>query len=302
MQKIIFSLLITMGSLSIHAQQVWKDYIIGRPMAGYFDAKKETAQAWGIRYQAVLGGCVISDKMDKEAAECKANNERYFKQLEAKFGKDWKKEFDLDVKKAINLKKAADEKRVWIEPIMGRPNMQHFEAKKIVAKTWGIHYEAKFFGCTPSDSDKEGLEEAMEQSNAYQRYLNSHFGDNWKETFAKEIALQEAKQNAPIVPQAESPESSAEIWIEYADDPVYINTKKAIAQKWGIQYAARSVGLSKNKQLAKEKKRVQSNNDKYFKTLDERYGNDWKAHFERAVQKELSKQLLKEQMHLEKKL
>ncbi|MBE9118046.1 hypothetical protein IQ249_19300 [Lusitaniella coriacea LEGE 07157] len=56
----------------------------------------------------------------------------------------------------------------WVNYVIGRPNMRHFEAKELLAQEWRIHYQAIYAGYCTSDFDKLTAE-AYE--NANQKYL-----------------------------------------------------------------------------------------------------------------------------------
>jgi hypothetical protein len=287
--KHLFILLITITTgIHMQAQNVWKDYVIGRPMAGYFEAKKITAEEWGINYEAIFAGCILTDEVDTLYKKYKAENEKYFQTLASKFGKDWQRYFNLDVQKKANLTHSRDT-AVWIEPVMGKPYIQHFNAKEIVAKKWGINYEPRFLGCVVDDTKTAEMETILLGSNAYISRLTARFGEKWEKEFNREVKLEVAKINAPITPIPDAT-NTKDIWVDAIigkPNASYFNAKKAIAKEWGIQYVTNFMGCKRSAKMMKLKK-INIENEKYFVKLTKQYGEDWILHFNREVQKKIA--------------
>ncbi len=76
----------------------WIDAVIGKPFMPHFEAKAKIAKKWGINYEPLFLGCVVDDELLAEREAREKSNEAYFAKLEAKFGKDWRKKFDAEVK------------------------------------------------------------------------------------------------------------------------------------------------------------------------------------------------------------
>jgi len=288
--KHIFILLITITTaIQMQAQNIWKDYVIGRPMAGHFEAKKTTAEEWGINYQAIFAGCVLTDEVNKQHQEYKKGNEEYFERLASTFGKDWQRHFNLDVQKKLNL--SSKDTGVWIEPVMGKPYMPHFDATRIVAKKWGINYEVKFLGCVVDDEKTAEMEKIMSESNAYTNRLTARFGEKWEEEFNREVKLETAKMTAPIIPIPDDATKAKDIWVDYVigkPNMSYFDAKKAIAKEWGIPYATNFMDCRRTAHLVNKRKKANAQNEKLFVKLAKRYGEDWKEHFDREVQKKIA--------------
>lgn len=288
-KTILFSVSL-LFALPSFGQDVWNDYVIGRPMAGYFDAKKAVAKAWGINYKTIFAGCIISDEINDEAQKYKIQNEAYFKQLETSLGKDWMNQFNLEVKKEQFKAIEHTPSDVWIDPVVGKPQMNHFEAKKAVAKRWGIKYRSKFLGCVVSDDVYQSAQQAMEASSNYQRRLGNHFGDGWQKIFSQEVAAEKAKLNMPPQLIEKPPSTSSDIWIDYLDQKaiLYNQAKMTVAKAWKIAYHQRFSPTNGSKSKL-EKEYVDKNNALYFVALAKDFGDDWKLRFNIDVQKELVK-------------
>ncbi|MCH5597485.1 FEKKY domain-containing protein [Niabella ginsengisoli] len=96
---------------------LWVDYRIGElPPEGYYDAFDSIIRKWNIRYQRTEGGC---EATPSEKQQHEAGNEKYFRQLEAKFGKDWRQQFDAEVKKLDSLLVVQKQLRAIGEEIQG---------------------------------------------------------------------------------------------------------------------------------------------------------------------------------------
>ena len=187
MKTISLAITLLFCALSIHAQDTWEDYILGKPMKGYIDAKKATAQQWGLNYKAIFAGCIMSEKTQKKQAAFEKSNALYFKKIAQKRGEDWQSIFRLDVGKEMNRTVFAKDTAVWLEIVQGRPNIAYFEAKETLAKKWGIHYKAVFLGCDISQSPDKSLQTKLEKSAQYLSRLNARLGDNWQDVLEKEV-------------------------------------------------------------------------------------------------------------------
>ena len=104
MKPFILLVFITILSPITNAQNMWKDYLVGRPMMGYVESKEAVAKEWGIQYKMEMAGCIVSDETEKKMAEYDKQNEAYFKELETTYGKNWQQHFNLEVRKKCLLR------------------------------------------------------------------------------------------------------------------------------------------------------------------------------------------------------
>jgi hypothetical protein len=89
----------------------WTDFRIGElPPVGYYDGIDSLVKKWDLCYTRMDGGCVMDDSTKTLSKQYKIENEKYFKQLEAKLGKNWKQQFDkeLHILDSINWVKMND--------------------------------------------------------------------------------------------------------------------------------------------------------------------------------------------------
>lgn len=74
----------------------WIDFTIGElPPANYYDAKDSIIRKWQLCYKRIEGGCEATVEEKKYHEQ---GNEKYFKLLAAKYGKDWFQRFNKEVK------------------------------------------------------------------------------------------------------------------------------------------------------------------------------------------------------------
>jgi hypothetical protein len=291
MKTILLFIFAICATTSGRSQNMWNDYIIGKPMQGYAEAKKATADSWGLNYKAIFAGCIISEETRKTQEECEQNNTEYFRSLEYKFGKDWLKAFNLDVRKEMNRTVYAKDTGMWVEPVVGKPFISHFEAKKAIAKKWGIHYKAEFLGCQVSDESRAEVQQIMDKSNQYIVRLNTRLGDEWQEAFNREVKLEMAKQNAEVVPVSDDPLKVTDGWVDCImgkPNTIYIDTRKSVAKEWKITYVPYFMGCKRNKKMIDQKKKITATNEQYFKKLSEKYGADWRIVFDQEVEKAMN--------------
>jgi len=76
---------------------VWVDYRLGMLIPREFYAGMDTlVKKYKLRYKRIEAGCMVDGgKLIK--AEYELQNERYFKEMEKIYGKDWKKRFDAEL-------------------------------------------------------------------------------------------------------------------------------------------------------------------------------------------------------------
>lgn len=263
-------------SLFTTAQEQWNDYIVGRPFPGYMEAKKTIAEAWGIQYQAIAAGCVISDEITAQAKAYDEQNQIYFKTIAARFGDDWQHYFNLEVQKKLYQERQADLKKTWYEVLPTNSSQSLINSHKATAEAWGIPY-ATILADTEADLTTEQKEQLTASAKA-NKQLNAFFGHDWQKDFNREatlletIKVQKTKQHTCTWTEAAA---------QTADQKAYQKAKATAAAIWGIQYKAVPKGSkAKQQQLACQ-------NEAYLKRLTEIYGKDWQQHFERVVQQNI---------------
>lgn len=285
MRTLVVFLMITFFHLPLSAQDVWNDYVIGRPMVGYYDAKKVVAQEWGFNYKVTFAGCILSDEISDKARSYQNSNNAYFETLASKYGHDWMQDFELEVKKEVH-RNTTQEKGTWYEIADNNKDKAFYTFKKAVAKTWGISYEAQFISEDMSASDKATLTERFLANNDYVQQLKNTFGQNWQDKLTQEVNFEIAKQEVA---------NHNQVWVDYVIGKpymVYFEAKKAVAQEWGIHYEPQFKGCNLSKKMEKEAIKVETANAPYFKFLEKQFGKDWKVRFDSAVQKRVVKEQL----------
>jgi hypothetical protein len=286
MRTLLFVLSLTLFNFSLSAQTTWNDYVIGRPMAGHYDAKKIIAKEWGINYEVTFAGCVLSDEISDKANSYQTSNEAYFEVLATKYGADWKENFDLDVKKEMHRNNDR-KKGTWYDLKEKKKKESFYAAKKAVAKSWGISYEVLSIPKTMSTSEKQVLTERLLANDVYMDQLKNTFGQNWQAILNQEVEFELAKQALS---------NYDNVWINcIVGKPYlpYIDAQKAVANAWGINYEAQLKGCVFSEKLQKEVTKMEAKNGAYFKLIEKHYGKDWNARFNQAIQKELAKNQLK---------
>lgn len=121
----------------------------------------------------------------------------------------------------------------WVDYIVGRPDVYYLEAKKAVAKDWGIAYTTEMAGCIECENTRLRAEELNKKNQAYFRQLAYKYGEDWLYQFNKEVAKEQNYRWAE-----EHPEEG--VWYEFSPvrgDSEYYSIKKEVAAEWGIPYA-----------------------------------------------------------------
>ncbi len=80
-------------------ENIWTDYVIGKPYIKAFEAREKIAKKWKINYTYIFAGCDANKKSLAIAEDYAASNKIYFKKLEKIHGEDWKERFDKEVDK-----------------------------------------------------------------------------------------------------------------------------------------------------------------------------------------------------------
>lgn len=265
---------------SLSAQDTWNDYVIGRPMAGYYDAKKVVAKEWGINYQVTFAGCVLSDEISDQADAYQKSNTVYFESLATKHGENWKQNFEFDVKKEM-YRTSNREKGIWYEIADENKSNAFYTTKKAVAKTWGISYEVEFLAKNMTASEKTALTERLLASQNYLLQLENAFGPNWQEKLNQEVEFELTKETVDI---------PNNIWTEYVfgrPNIAYFDAKKLVAKEWGINYEVQFKNCSPEETIE-----IDAKNAAYFKLLEQQHGKDWKQRFDKAIEEEIAKSQL----------
>ncbi len=73
-------------------------FTIGKPYLPYFKAQKETAKQWGINLKQIFAGCAMSQENKKLEERFDKQNIRAIKIYEKRFGKDWWKRFNDEIR------------------------------------------------------------------------------------------------------------------------------------------------------------------------------------------------------------
>jgi hypothetical protein len=80
-------------------KEIWIDYIIGGPPSPIeFDGIDSLVKKWNINYKRIMVGCEPIDSDFVNEKKYKSSNTIYFKNLESRFGKNWKQKFDNERK------------------------------------------------------------------------------------------------------------------------------------------------------------------------------------------------------------
>jgi len=286
MRTLILCLIAPLFHLSLSAQNTWNDYVIGRPMVGYYDAKKEVAKEWGLNYEVTFAGCVLSDEISEKSRAYQKSNKAYFEILATKYGPSWKQDFELDVKKEM-YRNSHSKKGIWCEIIDENKNNAFYVKKKEVAKTWGISYEAQLISKTNPTSKQIAFIERLVANDAYLNQLESTFGQNWQTSLNQEVDFELEKQAVG---------KYKNVWINCVIGKPYLpyfEAQKAVAKEWGINYEVQFKGCSLSAQLQEEVLKIEAKNTAYFKLLEKHYGTDWNLRFNQAIQKKLAKEQLR---------
>ncbi len=271
--KILFFLLF---SSSLYAQNIWQEYIVGKPIAGYVEARKLTAEKWGIHYKATLAGCVINEEVSQKMEKVNTANEKYLAELTKKFGKDWLKTFNFECNIA-RLKNNKYLKGKWIDPVAGRPNKNYYDSKQKLANSWGIAYEPLFLNCSPSDISA-AQQQQIEIGAKFQEQLNQLLGEEWKPNFDRELLKIEETKNPSI----------KDVWAEYLLDKVdesYYQTKKEVLKNWGISYQPYFVHCCKNKNQKMKAGQYAQKAQKVKTQIAAIFGANWEQYLKIEIEK-----------------
>lgn len=165
----------------------WYEIIESHTNKDFFTSKKAVAKTWGIAYEALFVTKNTSTSEQIEFMDHLVLNEDYMRQLENTFGPNWQKTLNQEVDLELKKQAVTSPDNVWIEYVVGKPNITYFEAKKEVAKEWGINYEVQFKGCM-STPKMEKEEAKVNKVNArYFKILAQQHGKNWRASFDQAV-------------------------------------------------------------------------------------------------------------------
>ncbi len=277
-------------TLSTYAQDRWEDYIMGRPMQGYAEAKEATAKRWGLEYKAVFGGCVVSEATQKTQKSAQTNNQLYFESVEKRYGNDWLDAFKLDVRIEMNRTIYANDSAVWIEILQKEQDSAYLDSKKAIAQKWGIRYQAFLLRAQNGQLAAELQDLNIDESDRYLRRLDSRLGEQWSAAFSKEVSLERAKRKAVPVDSANLETRSGLAWVDAVVGRPFMplfEARKAVAATWKIAYVAQFMGCSPSTKHRQTLQKAQKSNQQYFQSISKRYGSDWRRLFDRAVEQKM---------------
>ncbi|AZA50119.1 hypothetical protein EG346_18900 [Chryseobacterium carnipullorum] len=82
----------------------WKDIRIGElPPQGAYDGIDSLVKKWNLCYERIETGCEVTDSITQLQKEYERSNAMYFKSLEKKLGKNWKKQFDQELHRSDSI-------------------------------------------------------------------------------------------------------------------------------------------------------------------------------------------------------
>ncbi|MCT2563916.1 hypothetical protein [Chryseobacterium herbae] len=82
----------------------WKDIRVGElPPEGAYDGIDSLVKKWNLCYERIETGCEVTDSITQLQKQYDSSNTMYFKSLEKKLGKNWKKQFDHELQIADSI-------------------------------------------------------------------------------------------------------------------------------------------------------------------------------------------------------
>ncbi|MFK7797499.1 MAG: hypothetical protein AB8E82_08605, partial [Aureispira sp.] len=261
LRALLFLLWIINGcSNTLIAQNIWVDYIVGRPDIFYLDAKKAVANDWGISYQTELAGCIDCEDTRGRAEILNQKNQAYFHLIELRYGKNWLPIFNRAVAKKHNYLKAQEnqEQGIWYELLENEGDSEFYSIKQQVAAEWGIAYEVVLVDVEAlTKEEKEQLQQQVEQSVHYQQQLQDRLGDQWTNWIEEESRLRLLQK---LTPQKGT-------WVDVVwgmPNSPYYKAKAAVAKRWGIPYETRLMGNQRTEPLIYQQRDLMCQNAVYF--------------------------------------
>ena len=176
----------------------------------------------------------------------------------------------------------------WVDYIVGRPDVFYLDAKKEVAKDWGINYETEVAGCIDCEDTRRRAAELDQKNQAYFRLLELRYGQDWLPIFNKMVAK---KHN--YLKAQENQEQG--IWYELLEqegDSEFYTIKQEVAAEWGINYQAVWVDVETLGEQEKEQLQQQFEQSvQYQQQLQDRLGEQWADWIEAESRLRLLQQL-----------
>lgn len=184
------------------------------------------------------------------------------------------------------LQTRATAQQEWVDYILGRPDMYAIEARRDVAKEWGIRYRAITAGDVLTDKLRKEASRYDEQNKPYLQVLAHRYGSDWQIHFNRDVKKRHFKLIQTVSPREGT-------WYELITgrpDMHYFNTKKAVAKSWGINYEPLFVspGLTGAAKDEAEAKTTQSYD--YEVQLNQFFGENWKAWLTEETEWQLAKE------------
>lgn len=276
MKLFLFILLFPTGLI---AQNVWVDYIIGRPLPGYTTSREAVAAEWGINYKPILAGDVVSDDMYVTAENHKKNNAAYLATLNENYGANWLEYFQLESAiKRLQSNNTIEGK--WVEVFSAtNADKQYISARQQLAKRWGIPYE----GIVVSVDDKpsEEQEKLILANTHYSRHLDAALGEDWLNYFNRQLQIKLQQKTATLEP-----------WNEYLleeVDETYYTTKKEVLSDWGITYQPYFVHCCRKKEKKMKEGNYAAKAEAAKAKITTLYGEGWEDQLKIEIQKRLKK-------------
>lgn len=160
----------------------------------------------------------------------------------------------------------------WVDYLVGRPDLFYLDAKRAVAKGWGIIYTTEMAGCIDCENTRQRAQELRQQNHSYFKCLELRYGQNWLAHFNKAVA----KKHNFLLAQHRQEEGVWHELLQNNGDSEYYSVKKEVAAEWGITYKTLFVDYETLNPLKKERLRQQfEKNIAYQKELQNRLGDQW---------------------------
>lgn len=266
---------------ALFAQNVWVDYIIGRPIPGYTSSREAVAAEWGINYKPILAGDVVSDDMYVTAENHKKNNAAYLAKLDKEYGSDWKRYFQLESAiKRLQANNSIEGK--WVEVFSDsspNANKQYLSAKQQLAEKWGIPYEGIIVSAGNPPSEEQ--EKLMLANTHYTRHLDATLGEDWQNYFNRQLQIKLQQKTARL-----------NTWNEYLleeVDEAYYEAKKEVLATWGINYQPYFVHCCRKKEKKMAAGDYAAKAELAKAKITALYGKGWMDHLKVEIQKKLKK-------------
>ncbi len=265
-------------SFSTQAQDVWQDYIIGKPMPGFAESRQQVAQEWGIKYQAIFAGCVVDESIAQKMETYNKENEIYFEKITTRYGEGWQQVFNLEAAIARTQTKNVLEGR-WIDVITEeQPDTDYYAKKGKLANQWGIDYLPLYINETSTVSAT--MQAKIDSGATYVRHLGTVLGNQWQAYFDMQLA-QSTRTNENVMQGT---------WDEYLLEKVdesYYQRKKQVLANWGVAYEPHFVHCCKGKNKKMKNGGYAEKSAAFEAQMKKVYGDNWKQYLHIAIQKEL---------------